>query len=316
MPLSPAQAAMRRTGLGASDMPAVVGESPWEGPLDIWAEKTGRAPPRVVTDAMDFGSAMEPGILSLYSDRVAPAVACGHETLRHPTVKIALATLDGRVVGEPRAVELKAVTPRGMRHWGPDCNEIPSWYVLQQSWQMYVADLPECDMAACFALEDFRSSHNEPSFRVKRDDELIGMLLEEAQRFWRYVETDTPPPVEFGSKRAGQILAAKWPRALRATLEPWTLETFELAREIHTARKAARTADALAEALGVKLKAKIAEGLGFGDDQQSVMWRADRSGRPNWKAIAQELNPTLALIAKHTGLPDRKLIIDGFDDIE
>lgn len=47
-------------------------------------------------------------------------------------------------------------------------------------------------------------------YRIERDDALIGRLVELEARFWRYVESDTPPPAD-GSESADRALRHLYP---------------------------------------------------------------------------------------------------------
>jgi len=42
MPLSPEAVAERVNYIGASDVPVILGLSPWRTPYDLWSIKTGR----------------------------------------------------------------------------------------------------------------------------------------------------------------------------------------------------------------------------------------------------------------------------------
>ena len=58
--------AERRHSLGGSDMGAVLGLNRWSSPYSVWAEKTGRLPPKEDNEAMrqgrDLGSTWPPGL--------------------------------------------------------------------------------------------------------------------------------------------------------------------------------------------------------------------------------------------------------------
>ena len=52
----------RRKGIGGSDVAAIIGLSPWTTPLDIYEQKLGIALPSEETEAMYWGTALEPAI--------------------------------------------------------------------------------------------------------------------------------------------------------------------------------------------------------------------------------------------------------------
>ena len=49
----------RRKSIGGSDAAAIVGLSKWASPFSIWAEKTGKTPPKEDNEAMRIGHDLE-----------------------------------------------------------------------------------------------------------------------------------------------------------------------------------------------------------------------------------------------------------------
>ncbi|GIV50738.1 MAG: hypothetical protein KatS3mg038_1259 [Candidatus Kapaibacterium sp.] len=54
----------RRSFLGASDAPAVLGLSPWRTAWEVWAEKTGRIDSWTGNAATSAGQLLEPAVLA------------------------------------------------------------------------------------------------------------------------------------------------------------------------------------------------------------------------------------------------------------
>ena len=50
---------VRKTGIGGSDVAAVLGISPWKSPLDVFLDKTGKSAPEPENDAMYWGTRLE-----------------------------------------------------------------------------------------------------------------------------------------------------------------------------------------------------------------------------------------------------------------
>lgn len=123
----------RRHYLGASDIAAVLGLSPYRSPLDVWSEKTAaEAPPQVETEDTLRGHAMEPVIETILRHRgmkLLPGGEWGIEgtpLLVHP---------DRLVDGSPLVVEMKA--PRRWGAWGEDgSDDVPTEYLVQVQVQM------------------------------------------------------------------------------------------------------------------------------------------------------------------------------------
>ena len=49
----------RRTGIGGSDVPAILGISPYGSPYSVWADKLGLLPERECSEAMRQGADLE-----------------------------------------------------------------------------------------------------------------------------------------------------------------------------------------------------------------------------------------------------------------
>lgn len=306
MTLTPEQLALRRSGVSASEVAALVGESPYLTPFDLWCLKQPSAPRVQQNTAMGFGTHLEAAILGIYSERVAPAVSVGSVTLRHPKHPLALATLDGRVVNEARAVECKAVSWSGERAWY-ERTAPPAHVHIQCQWQMLVADLPEVDVAALFGLEEFKT------FRITRDDALIEMLVDAAERFWSsHILTGIPPAIT-GSERSRHLITKLHPRQT-GPMVPWTPDAYVHAALMAAAKADMRAAKARADDAANHLRVVIGDAAGIGDDVERVMWTAEKTGRVDWKAVATAAGATPEMIAAHRGAPGRKMLLRGFDN--
>ena len=58
--------AERDKGIGASEVAAVVGLSPWDTPFSLWLRKTGQIPRPEETQAMKMGHLLEPVVVQLW----------------------------------------------------------------------------------------------------------------------------------------------------------------------------------------------------------------------------------------------------------
>ncbi|NBW23303.1 MAG: hypothetical protein EBR82_86705 [Caulobacteraceae bacterium] len=67
MTFTPERMAERRKGIGASEVPAIVGLSPWATPMDVWLSKQEGHTPEPETEAQRNGHRMEGPILEALS---------------------------------------------------------------------------------------------------------------------------------------------------------------------------------------------------------------------------------------------------------
>ncbi|MBB6580922.1 YqaJ viral recombinase family protein [Ralstonia solanacearum] len=208
---------VRRTGIGGSDAAAAVGLNPYKSQLELWLEKTGRdaelskPDPNDTTEPIYWGTLLEPIVAAAYTQQTGRRVRKVNSVLRHPTVRFMLANLDREVIGAPdvQILECKTAGEYGARHWqdGP-----PEYVQLQVQHQLCVSGKRAADVAVLLCGQQL------VVYRIERDDELIARLIQLEAEFWRYVETDTPPPGD-GSESADRALRCLYPRDSGGTVD-------------------------------------------------------------------------------------------------
>ncbi len=324
MSLSPAQIAVRRTGIGSSDIGAVAGLSPYASPLDVWLVKRGLAEVPE-TDAMRLGTALEPVIADLYAvEHLAPGEVLRYprdvswpwvvakDTVRHPHEPWILATPDRAVTvpeprdaGEPwhepptRLVEIKSVSWRAAHHWGEAHDDVPAWYRAQIEWQMLATGVSRCDLVALIGGAELRV------YQIEHDPELAAMLVEIGRAFWRHVEAGTEPPVD-ASESWRRHLESRFPRAEGGTLEAGH-EAEEIAARLADATARAKAAERDRDQAANELRAQIGASRGITGRGWRATW-SDVAGAPRWKDIAMQLGADARpeLVAEHTAAPSRR----------
>jgi putative phage-type endonuclease len=309
MTLTPEQLELRKNGIGASEIAAVAGVSPWDSPIDIYLRKVGEA---VVeeNEAMQLGHDLEPiicrrALLKLRARGVEVGDAIYGDTCVHPSEPWAMATPDYWVVAKPNnraLLECKSVGYRMIHHWDDayeDDRGVPDYYLAQVQWQMLVCDADVTYVAALLGGRDLRV------FDVRRDREVGDALLETGRRFWfDHVVARRPPPVD-GSWGAERYLRSRFPTAKSVTLNAEG-ELLEAAEEMYEARKAMAAAKRRDDLASQRLRELMGEAsvLRVGDDY--VTWRGERS-RIDWEAAARAAGVTDAEAERYRPAPHRVL---------
>lgn len=293
--LSASQLALRRNGIGSSDIAAVVGADPNREAIVVWLEKRGLLE-REESPEMETGNDFEGSIADAYARRTGSALrTCG--TFVHPRIPYAMATPDRLVVnGNVPMVEVKNVGLWARHEWDEGA---PLRFELQIQWQMLVCGFTRADLVALICGTDLRI------YRIERDDELLAGMLDMAEEFWGYVVSKTAPP----SSGAGAYRAAKarW-RQSNGLLLPATSEAERLRDELARLTAEAKRVEDEAAAAEARLMALIGEADGI---EGVATWRSDKTGKVSWKAVAEEAGASQALIARHTGTPSRRLLMKG-----
>lgn len=242
--------ALRRTGLGSSDAPAVVGLSPWASPLGVWLDKTGQAPDRPATEAMTLGTALEPVVADLVARREGRRVQRRRAILQHPTHDWMLANLDRRIrddSGGWRTLEIKTTSAFQADAWADG----PPTPVLLQCWhQLAVTGEPYQ-----YAVALIGGQHLTPLFRVDADDAAVRALVEVEQRFWLdYVLAGRMPPLTGAGDEAEQ-LRTLWPESASGRRVELPAEAADWLQARADALHDRDLASARAEALTARLQA-------------------------------------------------------------
>ena len=296
----------RKTGIGASEITAVVGLSPWGSPLSIYERKVSppAEEPEQTVD-MERGTFLERGILEWTAHRRGIVVVPNRDLVRHPDHTFVTATPDGyEIDGKPNGVggrrvgvvEVKA--PRKGIHWthpDEDPAGIPAVYFAQVQYQMLACRLPRAIVAALIYGEPW-------IYDVHADADLQAALLDAAAQFWARVEARDPPaPTAPGDAAVFGRLVDQRRKNL---VEPASVEeAAALARAFKAAQAAEKEAEAEAERLKGQLVALIgdAAGLDLGEQGPMVTWKKSKDGcSVAWEKIAREAGAADELIAKHT----------------
>jgi putative phage-type endonuclease len=210
---------VRTRGIGSSDAAAAVGLNPYQSQLELWLIKTGRdqnlpkIDPNDESSPMYWGTVLEPIVAVHYTRRTKNKVRRINAVLQHPEPDKSwmLANIDYSVIGsdEVQILECKTAGEYGSKLWR---DGVPEYIQCQVQHQMAVTGKAVVDVCVLICGQEIRV------YRVERDDELIARLIQLERQFWRYVETDTPPPAD-GSESAGIALRALYPHDTGSTLD-------------------------------------------------------------------------------------------------
>ena len=275
-PTDPAWHEARRSFIGASDAPKILGQSPWGNALDVWAEKHGLIPPSGPTLATDLGHELEDLIARRW---VAAAPGRGilnpRTTVRHPDMPHIAASIDRRALnGE--LLECKYVGPTTAAEWS---NGPPLHVQVQVQVQMAVTGAPRAHVCALI-IDRAAGWHTWP---IDRDDQAIGMILGRLDRWWQdHIIRGTQPDLDGNPWDIRDTLTRIYPGA-DSTPVRLTGAAVDLIRDIKHSKQLAKEIDAQIVAAENELRAELGDATdGFDDDNQAplVTWRPQT--RTSW----------------------------------
>ena len=252
--LTQEQQKIRSNGIGASESAALVGADPYRGPIDIYARKLGLTE-NVETFHTKRGTYLEPALRQWASDEIGVKFRpCESLVLSdHPHV---LATPDGIDESGKVVLELKSPGPRTRDEWGDDEEGTPDRYVIQVAQQLLVTNADHGFLAALLDGE-LRV------YRIERDRDLEGVLIESIERFWtNHVEKQIPPDVD-GSDSWGSFIKSRFPRSCRPDLAVADQRTEEIIEQYRRAREQATISEEAEKLLRHKLQFIIGDGAGL-----------------------------------------------------
>ncbi len=195
-PNSDAWHAARRQGLGASEIAAVVGLSPFESAFSLWHRKKGNIPgPDPSNPLFYWGHALEGVVADRFSDDHPEFDVVSIGTHRHSERVWQFANLDRALYNPAVAGEilglLEIKTTRYGDNWGPSgSDEIPVHVRCQVMQQMDVFSAPYAWVAVLIGGNDYRE------YRIDFDETDAAALRDAGAAFWASLQTDDEPPID------------------------------------------------------------------------------------------------------------------------
>lgn len=304
--LTDEQKKLRRSGIGGSEVAALLGMHPWLRPIDVWRSKVEGYDVETTFD-MERGTFLEDGVAKWYAHRTG-ATLKEIGTLRHPKHDRVIVTPDRIATVNGRDLDLSIKCPSGFgsrRSWGDDGTDFaPEYAILQLQYEMAV-------LRESHGIEDgviaAPVDGNLRMYPIRAEPVVQAALIEAAEKFCRdFVDTKTPPDPD-ASENYSEWLRDRFPdakvEAIPATveMEQW-VEAFEEARaaRMDCERKELEAKNWLQAMMG---PAERIDGNGW-----RVLWRNTKGKKEvDWEGAIDELGgPGFGederdeLVARHT----------------
>lgn len=184
----------RLSGLGASEISALFSLNEYTTPYQIWLEKTGRYKPDFSdkNDRLWWGSNLEDVIAKRYEVLTGEKLSADPYTRYCPDSEYLLCHIDREIKDKRKLVEIK-IARYNPAKWGAGVDEIPPQYTVQV--QAQLACNPGYDEADLVVF--FYQTLEVKIYTIKRNEELIGRIVNAANKFWtQHVLTDVAPQCE------------------------------------------------------------------------------------------------------------------------
>lgn len=185
---------LRQSGIGGSDISAIMGFNPYKTAYDLYQEKVNDVVADAQSEAAYWGAILEDVVAKEYEKRNGCRVQKFNYMIRHPEFDFALANIDRAVINPSisgnvrvkdgklttdKLLEVKTASEYMKSSWGDEASDqVPDNYNLQCQWYMGITGVGECDLALLLGGNKYRQ------YNIKFDAELFAIMIETAQDFW------------------------------------------------------------------------------------------------------------------------------------
>ncbi|AAZ18835.1 probable phage-related protein [Psychrobacter arcticus 273-4] len=189
---------LRQSGIGGSDIAAIIGVSPYATAYDIYQSKTQPLADEDMNEFAYWGTILEDTVAREFSKRSGLKIQNVNFLMRHPEHRWAIANIDRAVVNNEvkgwgnvrfkdgklttdQIVEIKTASEYVGKNWGnEESDEVPDQYQCQAQWYMGVTDTQVCHMAVLIGGNKYRQ------YKIERHQDFIDYLFEAAESFWTH----------------------------------------------------------------------------------------------------------------------------------
>lgn len=286
--------------IGGTMIAAICGVHPYVTPFDAWLRLTGQVQPKEENQAMYWGTRLEAVVADEFALRNNVKVITPNPAqLVHPVHAFLTGTPDRYIDGVPEGLEVKTAGARSAHRWGDGIVEqdaIPDEYLCQVHWYIHLRGADLWHVAVLIGGQEYRQ------FRIQPDAEFEGLLEERALKFWRdFVETGKAPEMTY-SETAAAWVKEKYSRETSVDVRTAQNETEEAAVwAFWKAKQDLAKAEEAEKIARLGIQHVIGDTAGIQSPLGRVTWKAIKdSTKTDWETLALEMNPTLAMIQKHT----------------
>lgn len=256
--------ASRETGIGGSEIAAIMGLSPNRTKVDVYCEKRGLVPPFQPDERMRMGTLLQPVVCQIYEEDTGEKVTWFDKTVRHRKEPIVIGSPDG-LLPRKRGFEAKTAGLDQAWRWGNDGDEIPEEYIIQSQWYMLLTGYQEWVVQALIGGSIARR------FTLQADADLQAELLDEGRKFWRdHMEPGKMPTLDH-SRSAKAYLARQFPKDVEPIRDA-TPEEIELLHAIRRRKEEIKYLNNELEAESNQLREKIGNARGIVGGNHKALW--------------------------------------------
>lgn len=200
----------RKSGIGGSDVAAVLGCSRWKTAYELYQDKTGDVVDVVENDILHFGNVLEQVVADEFARRNNLKVQRRNTMYRHKDHPELIANIDRYVVGGA-ILECKTCSAWAQGKFGADGDEIPDEYQLQIQHYMYVTGIREAYLAVLIGGNEYRQ------FEIPYHKSLAEHSAGKCVEFWQNHVIPGIPPAPSSRDQLADYYIAEHGASITAT---------------------------------------------------------------------------------------------------
>lgn len=198
----------RRSGIGGSDVGAIMGVNPWKSAYAVYLDKIGESVEAEPSYRMELGTRIEDFIAKEFELQTGKSVRRRNAILQHDDHPFMLANIDREIVGENTGLEIKFISPFSAKFWRDENGNdiVPLSYEFQCLHYLAVTGWDKWTICALIGNERLIIRE------IVRDEETIQKLIEIESKFWNDNVLAGNPP-EPASADVEEYLKRYYPEA-------------------------------------------------------------------------------------------------------
>lgn len=178
--------------IGGSDLPVIMGLSPYKSALQLFLEKTGKmeTPDISQNEAIVFGNKLEGVIADVFCERTGKKVRRVNSAIVNPEYPWLTAHIDRDVVGEEALLECKNSYAYNPAFGSDYADDIPDGYLIQVQSYLLATGYPLGYLAVALGGNRLKI------YNVEKNDRLIKKIVTAGEDWMRRLkDNDAPDPV-------------------------------------------------------------------------------------------------------------------------
>lgn len=175
---------VRKSGIGSSEVPTILGLNPYDTPYQLWLRKTGQIPPTEENAAMKRGHWLEDGVAQYYSEATGRKIikrSAGDWIMRDKERPWMQVSPDRTywIPDMPKNAQNKGICECKTTLHTIDPVELPLNWIAQTSYQLGVSGYEHGSIAWLDGHMDFGYVD------INLDKEFFAYICEEVEKFWK-----------------------------------------------------------------------------------------------------------------------------------